>query len=233
MSEVAQEAPEAPTEVPAVEPEAPAEPDVPFEEPDTAPEQPDEPEAAAVEHAAGLTERELEEIQKKLERSATTWRNRVSELLGEAAQMLVPCELCDPSIPGFRWPANVEQPRDELHAHLLDVLKNPAAPEYADSRVVRRCADCDGWGQVLSGSRVAGKERVVCSTCKGLGYQGPPQEAGQAAAPTNGEVIQYPSDTQPLTADDQDAWGSPRLLADGQENPNYGRAPSYKNPSLP
>ena len=233
MSEVtAEQVAEAP-ETPVEAPEAPAEPDIPFEEPETAPEQPDEKPEEAAAAPAGLTEKQIEEMFKKLERSATTWRNRVSELLGEEALMLVPCELCEPMIPGFHWPIGVQTARDDQHAHLLEVLKNPAAPEYADSRVVRRCADCDGWGQVLSGSRVAGKERVVCSTCKGLGYQGPPQEAGIQQAPSNGGGVEYPSDTQPLTVEDRDAWGSPRLLDDGQENPNYGRAPSYKNPSLP
>ena len=70
--------------------------------------------------------------------------------------MLVPCELCDPTIPGFHWPPELEQPRDDVHAHLLDVLRTPDSPEYNQAQHVRRCTLCDGWGVVLSGSRVAG-----------------------------------------------------------------------------
>lgn len=180
-----------------------------------------------------MTERQLEEASKKLEQSAKTWRSRVETILGEAANDLVPCELCNPIIPGFHFPAELEQPRDDQHARLLEVLRTPSAPEFQLATHVRRCGTCDGYGQVLSGSKVPGKERVTCPTCKGNGFQGQGDVPSQPQTqPGNGQV-EFPADTQPLTQDDNDAWGSPRLLDDGQENPNYGRAPSYKNPSLP
>src|SRR5256714_1040439 len=160
MSETAQEAPPETAPEPATEPQ---EPDTPFEEPEPATE-PEAPEEPAQEPAQvvpeGMSIEELEKVRKKLDTSATTWRNRVSDLLGEEAQMLVPCELCDPLIPGFHWPPELEQPRDDLHAHLLDVLRTPSAPEYQQAQHVRRCQLCDGWGRVLSGSRVAGKGEV-------------------------------------------------------------------------
>ena len=220
------EAPEAPTEAP-VEPETPSEPE-PQVDDDS-----DQPEGVEPEQPAGMSIEELEKVRSKLDRSATTWRNRVSELLGEDAQMLVPCELCDPTIPGFHWPPHLEQPRDDLHAHLLDVLKTPGSPDYNQAQHVRRCTLCDGWGVVLSGSRVAGKGQVKCQMCKGNGF------VGDAVLPTeqpsqNGEVeVEFPDDTGPLVTGDADVWGSPRLLDDGQENPNYGKMPQYKNPSLP
>jgi hypothetical protein len=229
-----------------VQDEAPVEPDIPVEEPEpaaepepdeAAEEEQDEPTPAENLAALEMSERDLEEMSKKLERSATTWRNRVSELMGEMAQGLVPCELCDPRIPGFHFPAEMEQPRDDLHAHLLEVLKNPAAPEYAPAQHVRQCVNCGGWGKVKSGSRVAGKELVVCPTCKGQGFQGdatvnPP--APFMAQPQNGTPeVEFPEEAQPLATGDTDVWGSPRLLDDGQENPNYGKMPQYKVPGLP
>src|SRR5438132_2151431 len=146
MSETMQEAPPETTPEPT---EAPQEPDAPFEEPEPGAE-PVEPEEPAQEPAPvvpeGMSIEELEKVRKKLDTSATTWRNRVSDLLGEEAQMLVPCELCDPLIPGFHWPPELEQPRDERHAHLLDVLRTPDAPDYSPAQHVRRCQLCDGWG---------------------------------------------------------------------------------------
>jgi hypothetical protein len=54
------------------------------------------------------------------------------------------------------------------------------------------------------------------------------------APPQNGvPEVEFPDDTGPLVVADADAWGSPRLLDDGQENPNYGRMPQYKDKSLP
>jgi hypothetical protein len=233
MSEVTDETPAVEEEAPVEEPEAPDEPEE--DEPDEdEQEAPPEPEQTA---PPGPTDLELDKMSKQLERSATTWRNRVSDVLGEMAQALVPCELCDPNLPGFHYPPEMEQPRDQLHAALLEVLKNPAQPEYALAQHVRECSNCGGWGKVKSGSRVAGKELVVCPMCKGNGFQGdaavnpPPAFAPQ---PQNGEVeVEFPEDTAPLVTEDTDVWGSPRLLDDGQENPNYGKMPQYKNAGLP
>lgn len=233
MSETVEETP---VETETEPEEAPAVPDEPEEEEgaDDEPEaQTETPAAPPVPEPGMMTERELEEASKKLERSATTWRNRVSEVLGEAANDLVPCELCNPIIPGFHFPAELEQPRDDQHARLLEVLRTPSAPEFALASHVQQCGTCQGWGQVLSGSRVPGKERVTCPTCKGNGFQGQATLAPFSPVENGQAEVQFPADTQPLSQDDLDAWGSPRLLDDGQENPNYGRAPSYKNPSLP
>jgi hypothetical protein len=220
------ETPETPQEAPD-EPETPSEPEPEQGDEPEQPEPPQEPEPT------GLSIEELEKVRKKLDTSATTWRNRVSDLLGEEAQMLVPCELCDPLIPGFHWPPELEQPRDDRHAHLLDVLRTPDSPDYSPAQHVRRCQLCDGWGVVLSGSRVAGKGQVKCQMCKGNGFVGDaimPTEA----PPQNGvPEVEFPEDTGPLVRSDEDSWGSPRLLPDGQENPNWGRMPQYKDKSLP
>ena len=115
----------------------------------------------------------------------------------------------------------------------MEVLKTPSAPEYKEAPNVRQCGTCAGWGSVLSGSRVAGKERVMCPTCKGNGFQGEVQ-ASNPPLPVNGEVVFEPAaDAVPLVSEDNDIWGSPKILDDGQENPNYGKMPQYKNPSLP
>jgi hypothetical protein len=220
------EAPDAPTEAP--------------EEPTEAPEQepevdddPDQDEGVEPPAPSGMSFEELEKVRTKLDTSANTWRRRVKDLLGDDADMLVECELCDPTLPGFHFPAELEQPRDDLHAHLLDVLRTPDAPDYNPSPGVRRCEICDGWGVVLSGSRVAGKGVVKCGRCKGQGFVGEAEMPAQAP-PQNGEVaVEFPEDTGPLVTSDTDSWGSPKLLPDGQENPNWGRMPQYKDKSLP
>jgi hypothetical protein len=223
---------ETPTETetpPVTEPDAPPETEPPIEpEPPAESEPQDEPPAApAVDHVA------MERILEKIDRSATTYRNRVSDLLGEQAQDLSPCPLCEPGIMGLIYPPEWTEPVSELHARLLDVLKTPSAPEYRDAPNVRQCGTCAGWGSVLSGSRVAGKERVLCPTCKGNGFQGD-QAVTPAPQGTNGSVDpEWPADTAPLVSGDADIWGSPKVLDDGQDNPNYGKMPQYKNPALP
>src|SRR5438105_13005943 len=201
MSEVAEvrrpeEGDAPPQEQPTPEPtEEPAGPQEPTEEPTEAPEPP------ALPQQEGKSIEELEKIRKQLDTSANTWRRRVHDLLGEEATMLVECELCDTLIPGFHFPPEVEQPRDELHAHLLDVLRTPEAPDFNQAQHVRRCTLCHGWGVVLSGSRVAGKGQVKCQMCKGNGF------VGDAIMPTepqqqDGEVqVEFPADTGPLVED--------------------------------
>jgi hypothetical protein len=203
-----------------------AEPEVPLEEPE-----PEEPAPPPV--PEGMSIEELEKVRTKLDTSANTWRRRVHDLLGAEADMLVECELCDPLLPGFHFPADVLQPRDELHARLLDVLRAPAAPEYRPDPFTTECGTCGGWGKTLTKGHVAGKTERVCPTCKGLGFQSP--DAPQAVAPSagNGEVVYDLPNEEPLVTDGNDVWGSPKLLPDGQENPNYGKMPQYKNPTLP
>ena len=194
------------------------------EEPQTTPE----PEAPN-----GPNEAQMEAILQKIDRSATTFRNRVSDLLGEQANDLSPCPLCSDGIMGHLFPVEWITPVGELQARLLEVLKTPQAPEYRAAPNVRQCGTCAGWGSVLSGSRVAGKERVLCPTCKGNGFQGEVAVSNPPTA-TNGEVVFEPAaDAVPLVDDSTDIWGSPKVLDDGQDNPNYGKMPQYKNPSLP
>src|SRR5438132_13293291 len=161
MSETMQEAPPETTPEPT---EAPQEPDAPFEEPEPGAE-PVEPEEPAQEPAPvvpeGMSIEELEKVRKKLDQSATTWRNRVSDLLGEEAQMLVPCELCDPLIPGFHWPPEREQPRDRLHESLLEVLRTPGEPEYLEDPNTRQCGVCGGLGKTRTKGKVPGKKTRV------------------------------------------------------------------------
>jgi hypothetical protein len=220
------EAPDEPTE-------APDEPETPFEPEPEIDDDPDQAEGVEAQAPPGPSMEEIEKVLTKLSTSANTWRRRVAELLGDEVENLVPCELCEPDIPGFHWPAAMIQPRDDLHAHLLDVLRTPDSPDYKQAQHVRMCTLCDGLGKVTSGSRVAGKGLIVCQMCKGQGFVGDAVLPDQQQ-PQNGEVaVEFPEDTGPLVTSDADAWGSPRILDDGQENPNYGKMPQYKDKSLP
>jgi hypothetical protein len=192
-----------------------------------APPAPVEPPPSAVDEAS------MEKFFKGLTTRTATLDRWIEAELGENYADLSACPLCSDAIVGHIYPPEWVTPASELQGRLLEVLKTPSAPEYRDAPNVRQCGTCAGWGSVLSGSRVAGKERVMCPTCKGNGFQGevalsnPPQ-------PVNGEVVfELPADTEPLVSADADIWGSPRVLDDGQDNPNYGKMPQYKNPALP
>src|SRR5439155_25154499 len=213
-----------PVEPPAepTEPEPEPEPDETESEPE-----PSEPAPPAVSEAS------MEKFFKGLAARTATLSRSIEGELGENYADLSACPLCADGIVGQIYPPEWITPTSELQGRLLEVLKTPMTPEYRDAPNVRQCGTCAGWGSVLSGSRVAGKERVLCPTCKGNGFQGEAQ-ASNPPLPTNGEVQFEPAaDAVPLVSEDTDIWGSPKLLEDGQENPNYGKMPQYKNPSLP
>jgi hypothetical protein len=221
-------------EAEVVEPDEPetgdvTEPDEPTEPPEP---EPDEPEAlAAVEPEP---EQVVDEATfKKVDQAGTTYRNRVAALLGDAILGFSPCPLCADGIMGHIPPLEDAQPSSELQARLLDVLRTPVEPHYLSAPNGRKCETCDGWGVVLTGSRKAGRERAECPICKGNGFV----SHGVLAAPQNGDApplaLVSPEDESPLVVGDADIWGSPKVLPDGQENPNYGKMPQYKNPTLP
>jgi hypothetical protein len=251
VTETQLETPDAPGPEPdAPGPEPAPDEEIPFEDPEPQMPPPDEQPTGEV-----RSEKELEALRKKLDTSANTWKRRVEELLGDDFGSLVPCELCSFDIPGFHWPAEIQTPISDQHERLLRVLIEPAAPEYREASNVHQCPDCAGWGKVNSGSRIASHTTVTCPACKGYGYVPPPvpgqsnyaqasgvQGAGIGQVATNGAGVTFDTvsgevvDTgaeEPEPTPDADIWGSPRLLPDGQENPNYGKMPQYKSRELP
>jgi len=93
----------------------------------------------------------------------------VMAALGPEAE-LMPCPAC--SGMGFN---SVELPPDEYHA---------------------RCPDCDGWGNVLSGSRVESQRVLPCQGCNGSGHVPRLREVATVpAAP--GQVPVLPAYTPP------------------------------------
>lgn len=237
--------------------DAPGEPTAPTEddEPADGDEPPaDEPVADTQPDPLGITPEALDEMMTKLANSAKTWRKRVAELLGANFDALVPCELCEADIPGFHWPAELVQPENELHERLLYVLQTEGGPSFLPAPHVHECETCGGLGKVKTGSNVAGKTTVTCPTCLGAGYFPPPQrldraavaggdggqseQAGAVVELAPGDPIEPPAgpggEPVPQWEDRSkpDPWGSPGYLEDGQENPNWGRFPQYKDPSL-
>jgi len=225
-TETETEVPEQPAEEPAAEPERETDEQFEDEEAQMVVDQP-----APEQH--GRSPEELEQIRKKLDQSAKTWFRRVEELLGEDFEALVPCELCSFDIPGFHWPAEMQTPISEQHDRLLRVLREPSAPEYRPATQVRQCGDCEGYGKVLSGSKLPQHATVTCPACKGYGYIPPPVPGANGVVTAPVAPLEQAQEEEPEAPADADIWGSPRLLPDGQENPNYGKMPQYKIASLP
>lgn len=80
-----------------------------------------------------------------------------------------------------------------------------------------RCADCDGWGKVYTGSRVPGYEVEDCRSCKGEGrVREPVAEYAAIAAPA--KAAEFPGQLGALWDGENSAW----LPPPGQQPPWVG-----------
>ena len=144
---------------------------------DESPETPEEPESTV--QPQGTSEKDIEKAMDKLGREAKRHRDRISEVMGEDALALLPCELCWPPAPGFRFP---QIPEDQRASVMLAIGFDPD-PDFRSDTQSAVCADCDGWGQVATGSKVQGQKALPCTACKGKGWRGPREARVADVAP--------------------------------------------------
>jgi hypothetical protein len=206
--------------------ETPPEPVSPEPEPDEgegedeeagAAEEPVEPESQA-----GMpSEREMEKALERLANEATRHANRVSEIMGEDAQVLVPCPRCIPNIPGFVYPAEVRISDEQKVAVKLSIGEL-VEPEYRQDPNTSTCQTCGGPGKVKTGSTVPREKTLPCESCDGRGWIGPRSARTTqfvAGASGGGVAVEgYPTEEKPLT----DPWGRTK------DNPLYGVMPGFE-----
>lgn len=183
------------------------------EDEETTDEEAVEPEAAAP------SEKEIERGYAKLDAEATRHANRVSEIMGDAAQALQPCPLCAPSIPGFRWP---EEPDEDTKTAVRAALGDLPEQNYKTTDDARICERCDGLGLVLTGSHRPEHKTKPCAGCNGAGWV---QVAGPTPTPaieTHPPVAAPPVTPSTEPAPAEDPWG--RKVGD----PLYGVMPGYE-----
>lgn len=182
--------------------------------------------------ARGLTEADIEKRYKALEREQKRHTSAIEKIMEEEALELVVCPLCEPELGGFLRMESLEQPRDEMHGAMIEVLKKPPQVDYKPAPHAVACIDCDGLGKVLSGSLVPGNEKIVCPTCKGAGYvvAGGSTASTTTISPTS-EYVPSGLPHEPLV-EERDEFGSPATLPDGRDNPNYGKTMRHKDPAI-
>lgn len=113
------------------------------------------------------SEKEVEETYKKLDKETERHVKRIAELVGDAFAYLVPCELCDPSMPGFRWP---REPADEVKVAVRMAIGDRQPENWQADQYSRRCDACEGLGEVVTGSQVRGQTTLPCMICDARGW---------------------------------------------------------------
>lgn len=196
-------------------------------EPDEEIEQETETETEAA-PPAGPSEADMEARIAKAERATKRYVSQVSAALEEEATNLIECPLCLSFARGFLHLGDRGNVPEDVQKAVRLWFGEAQEVEYPPSSQHRTCAQCRGYGKVGTGSLVPDWATIVCASCNGKGFTGPPSAA------TNGHVheqdAQHLADTpiQSGSPEDVDPTGEPRLLPDGRQNPNFGRWPQYK-----
>jgi hypothetical protein len=181
-------------------------------------------EHAHVVEAPPKSEKEIERALKALDKEAQRHRDAVSRIMGDDALQLLPCELCETAIPGFRFPT---QPDELTRQAVLAAIGMGAAGEYATDDEAAMCERCSGFGVLVTGSRVEAQRTRVCPDCGGNGWK--------LVVPNVGQVVAAPvlgaAPPAPAPAPVAPVLEGPPPPADMYGRPfghvNYGRMPAY------
>lgn len=130
--------------------------------------EPGEDEQQSAPGPGALSEKDIELRNQRLDKEAQRHANRVGEIVGEDKVMLIPCELCLPLVPGFRF----HTIPDEQRAQAMLALGMSDVGNYAADTHTEACPECRGWGVVATGSKVSGQEALPCMNCGGRGWVG-------------------------------------------------------------
>lgn len=127
-------------------------------------EQPVEP------HPGEGLEEPTDQMIAELQAACNDHHDRVHAIMGPFVDGFVPCESCNGI--GIAYPL-------------------PSGPQLEHSQGATTCSVCKGYGELLTGSKRSGFEKIQCTNCNGQGWTGqgnmPPQTAAQHA------VEQYPT----------------------------------------
>jgi hypothetical protein len=185
----------------------------------------EEPSDVQPEAAAQMSEREFERAAKKLDAAAKRWRAQVAEFVEATGQSLIANETDLDFCPGYVFHPQV-RPLDEEQAQFARVLLgDPIEPAFVQDRDSHTCEDCDGWGRVKTGSKVAQQNVIRCRRCNGYGYISthPYEQETPIAVNGGGEPANVVLSEQEQSG--EDAWGTPR------SHPDWGKSPQYRSPT--
>lgn len=167
---------------------------------------------------APRTQKEIEAIQRALEKEAERHDKRVREIMGDDYAMLVPSPV--DWTPGYIFNVEGMRPDDEALAVLDAIIGREAGADFLPAEDAQPCEKCGALGRTLTGSRVQGQETKPCSTCSGSGWV-PKLALPQVPAPAmvygNGNTGNPVAPNQVAVAD---RWGRP------SGHPHYGLEPA-------
>lgn len=140
--------------------------------------------------APPLSEKDIADRMAKLEKEAERHAKRVAEIMEEAGNDLIPCPVCMDGIAGWVYSPEAQQLSEEAILRLRQLIGLSGLEGLVPATFAQRCPDCDGQGEVRTGSRVAGYETTTCERCakKGWVRVGATPQLGDVPATEDGPV---------------------------------------------
>jgi hypothetical protein len=120
--------------------------------------------------AQALSEKEIEKRFEKIAKENARHTSRISEIMEEGANDLLPCPLCSHFVTGWIYPPQLAPLPEEGVASTLAVLGMHGPRELRHASDTTTCQECDGQGEVETGSKRPGYESKNCGACQATGY---------------------------------------------------------------
>ena len=204
------------------------EPEAPTLEPDDDDEAADDeerheaPDDEEPPHAGPVSDEEHAQVFDKAIKRAKTYMAAVPTILGDSATDLGLCPRCTDLLPGFILPLHIKPVPDEqkyaVKASIGEVGEMPL--KQADDAFV--CGKCDGYGKVLTGSKIPTKREATCLECNGDGWTGVRKQRLAALPPEERAALHAVATTPAEEQPPQDPWGR------FQDDPLYGVMPGFE-----
>lgn len=156
---------------------------------------------------APRSQKEIEELQGKLEREADRHAKRVAEIMGDDFALLVPSPV--DWTPGFIFDIPPMHPTPDQVAALHAILGQAAPAEYPFDPDREACDVCEGTGNLRTHSHVPAEVALPCRFCQGHGWVG---EGNPKIEPFKLAPVQPLPAGAPVTPDTyqvKDSWGRP------------------------
>jgi hypothetical protein len=186
--------------------------------------QPESEPAPAPPADPALSEKEIEKKIGQLERAAVAYRKKVADLLGEEIGLYFETPLTDGQVFGFVLNPQLAPIPEEVVNLTKSLIGEPVPPPLLPDTHSQECPDCQGWGIVLTGSKVHGKNTAACKGCGGRGSVGDRYNVDPSQFVPGAQV---PAETNGHEADallPEDPWGTPI------GHPDYGKMPNFREP---
>lgn len=139
-------------------------------EPEGEPESEEEPEAEAAPEAEPSSPAAVEQSFKELAASEKSHRTRVARIMGQDFGDVELCPLCATFTAGFVLPYAALTADEGLKAAVRRLNGDAPQAELQPAKDSEQCPDCDGWGDVLTGSKADRAKTGPCIRCNGKGF---------------------------------------------------------------